>query len=103
MQTRGREFYATVIFERRDGDHFYIHSPDIPGLHLAGRNFDALQGLLEPAIRDLYWFNSKIAIDGIRLLPSLNEVNKLMKGPADLPSGGEPQHRVYEVTVNQAA
>ncbi len=66
MQPPRREFYAKVIFERRDGDHFYIHSPDIPGLHLSGRNFDELNTLLETAVKDLFWHNSEIVIDSIR-------------------------------------
>ena len=102
MQSRAREFHATVIFERRDGDHFYIHSPDVPGLHLAGRDFDELQKLLPTAIKDLYWFNSEIAIDSIRLLPSLTEVSKLMKSPAALPSG-ELERRVYAIKIKRVA
>ena len=101
MRPPGREFYATVIFERRDADHFYIHSPDIPGLHLAGRNFDELHKVLETAIKDIFWFNSEIAIDSIRWVPNLADVSTEMKSPSELPSNQE--HRVYVVKVKRAA
>lgn len=101
MQPRGREFYATVIFERRDGDHFHIHSPDVPGLHLAGRNFDELHKLLETAVKDLFWFNSEIIIDSIRWVPSLADVGKQMTSPDEPPSNQE--RRVYVVEVQRAA
>ena len=101
MQPPRREFYAEVIFERRDGDHFHIHSPDIPGLHLAGRDFDELNKLLETAVKDIFWYNSQIVIDSIRWVPNLAEVSKQMKSPDELPSGEE--RRVYVVNVQRAA
>lgn len=101
MQPPRREFYAEVIFERRDGDHFYVHSPDIPGLHLAGRNFDELNSLLETAVKDIFWFNSQIIIDSIRWVPNLAEVSKKMKSPDELPS--KEERRVYVVNVQRAA
>lgn len=101
MQPPRREFYAEVIFERRDGDHFYIHSPEIPGLHLSGRNFDDLNKLLETAIKDIFWHNSAIAIDSIRWVPSLTDVGKHMKRPDAMPAGEE--RRVYVVNVRRAA
>lgn len=100
MQSRPREFYATVIFEQRDGDHFYIHSPDVPGLHLAGRSFDELHKLLPTAIKDLYWHNSEIVIDSIRWLPNLADFSR--NGGIEPPKGGQ-ERRVYAVKVKHAA
>ncbi len=100
MQPPRREFYAEVIFERRDGDHFYIHSPHIPGLHLAGRNLDELNKLLKTAIKDIFWFNSEIVIDSVRWLPSLAEVSKQIVSSKEPPTY---ERKTCVVNVRSAA
>ncbi len=90
-----------ITFERRDGDHYHIYSRDIPGLHLAGRNLDELNALLESVIKDLFWHNSDIAIDSIRWVPSLKDVGKLARNsPNERPL---VEKKAYVVNVRHAA
>ena len=100
MQTPS-EIYVEIIFERREGNRYYIHSPHIRGLHLSGPKLEELNALLGTAIKDLLYHNSDIVIDGIRWVPSLDDVVKQIGGaPADQPS---VEKKTYVMNVQRAA
>ena len=58
-------------FERHDDGRFYIHSPDLPGLHLAGMDPDALRKDLDPVLRELLGGNANIGIERLHFFPNL--------------------------------
>jgi len=58
-------------FDRRDDGRYHIYSPDLPGLHLAGMDLDALRGDFQSAIRDLIDANVKIPIERLHFFPNL--------------------------------
>jgi len=63
-----------IIFERRQGGRYYIHSPDVRGLHLAGPRLEDLSKIVETAIKDLLWHNADIVVDRLRWVPSLDKI-----------------------------
>ena len=58
-------------FERHEDGRFYVHSPDLPGLHLAGPNPDALRGDLESALRDVLSGNANVGVERMHFFPNL--------------------------------
>ena len=58
-------------FNRRDDGRYHIHSPDLPGLHLAGMDIEALRGDFQSAIRDLIDANIKTPIERLHFFPNL--------------------------------
>lgn len=64
-----------IEFRHSDG-RCYISSPDLPGLHLAGDDMDALRAQLDTIIKDIVWHNHNNIIDKFRWIPSLNEIAK---------------------------
>jgi predicted RNase H-like HicB family nuclease len=88
------ELSVEIVFERRDGNHYHVHSPDILGLHLAGRNLEEINKLLPTAIKDLFWFNSDMVIDHIRWVPSPAYINKKID---ETPPAVEKKTYVMEV------
>jgi predicted RNase H-like HicB family nuclease len=67
------EFAVRIEFRRGDG-RCYISSPDLPGLHLAGDDLDALRNQLDTIIKDLVWHNYNRVIDKLRWIPNLDEI-----------------------------
>lgn len=67
-------------FDRRDDGRFHVHSPDLPGFHLAGMDLDALRGDFQSAIRDLIDGNIKAPIERLHFFPNLASL--INKDPA---------------------
>ena len=76
-----REFQIELLFDKRPDGLYHIHSDALPGLHLAGDDFDALRRDIEPAVKDLLKHNRNLVADEIRWVPSLDEVQQELDGP----------------------
>ena len=74
-------FAIELLFDKRRDGRFHVHSPSVPGLHLAGRDLDAIKADIEPVLRDLLLYNSKVVVDRIEWHPSLADVVKKMTDP----------------------
>lgn len=72
------EFVIQLLFDKRSDGRFHVHSPNVPGLHLAGKSIELIRGDIEPVVRDLLFYNSGMVVDQIRWVPSLDEVVKEM-------------------------
>jgi hypothetical protein len=68
-----REFAVRIEFRHGEG-RCYVSSPDLVGLHLAGPDMVALRNDLEPAIKDLIFFNLHLTIDILRFVPNLDGI-----------------------------
>jgi hypothetical protein len=77
------EFSISVLFDRAADGRYYVHSPNVTGLYLAGTNIDAIRGEIEMIVKDLLRLNHNIEADEIRWVPSLEHVVKQLKGTAD--------------------
>jgi len=79
------EFSICVLFDRAADGRYYVHSPNVTGLHLAGTgtDIDAIRGEIEMIVKDLLRLNHNIEADEIRWVPSLDHVVKQLKGTAD--------------------
>ena len=97
QQFSAGECSIELLFDRRSDGRYYVHSPDVPGLHLAGPDIDALRADVEPAVKDLLKYNRNLSVGKIRWVPSLDEVLKRLEKPAD------QRREVYLVTVDSAA
>lgn len=99
-----REFAIQLLFARRNDGRFHVHSPNVPGLHLAGRDLAAIRSDIEPIIKDLLYFNSKVIIDEIRWVPSLEEIVNRMAKPRTEPTlEPEGESSEFLVIVGRAA
>lgn len=78
-----REFSIELLFDKRPDGLYYIHSDVLPGLHLAGDDFDALRRDIEPAVKDLLFHNRKISAEEIRWVPSLDDVQAELEAPSE--------------------
>jgi hypothetical protein len=61
-------------FDRHEDGRVHIHSPDLPGLHLAGMNVDALRGDLESVLRDLLKANAAATVERLHFFPNLGSL-----------------------------
>lgn len=93
---RAPEFKIELIFEKRPDGRYYIHSSNVPGLHLAGPDLAALCADIEPAVKDLLKGNMQIDVDEVRWIPTLEEMQKHFGVPAGTKA-------VYIVTSRNAA
>jgi len=97
-------FVAQVTFVKRPDGRFHIHSPGIPGLHLAGRDLDKLRADLEPIVKELLFHNHNIVVDQLSWVPSLDDTFKKAKAhqptPLPPPKPGKPS---FFVIVGHAA
>ncbi len=84
-------FVITLFFDKRRDGRFHVHSPDVPGLHLAGRDLDAVRTDIEPVLKDILLHNSKVVVDEIQWHPSLEDVVKVMTGPPPSPDAPPPK------------
>ena len=89
---QGTEFAIELLFDQRRDGRFHVHSPNVPGFHLAGRDLQEIREDLEPVLKDLLYHNSNVIVDQIRWVPSLEEVVKRMEGatPSPEPKPGKP-------------
>jgi hypothetical protein len=77
------EFSIRVLFDRSADGRYYVHSPNVIGLHLAGTDIDLIRREIETIVKDLLLLNHQITADEIRWVPSLDHVVKQLKGNAD--------------------
>ena len=75
-------FAIQLYFDQRRDGRVHVHSPNVPGLHLAGHDLDTIRGDIEPVLRDLLLLNSKLVIEEIQWVPSLEEIVTRMEGRA---------------------
>ena len=95
------EFLIQLLFDKKRDGRIHVHSPSVPGLHLAGDDLEAIRGDIEPAVRDLLLHNSRVVVDKIRWVPSLEEVVRQMAVPG---AGRKPkQEAKYLVVMAHAA
>jgi len=78
------EFSIELLFDQRSNGRYFIHSPHVPGLRLAGPDLEALCADIEPAVKDLLQRNRKLAVESIRWVPSIDEVLKEFDRPAQI-------------------
>jgi hypothetical protein len=97
-QVSAREFAIELLFDQRSDGRCYVHSPSIPGLHLAGPDLGALREDVEPAVKDLLHLNRGISVAAIRWVPSLDEVFERLSAPEH-----DPSKATYVVTIAPAA
>ena len=90
------EFSICILFEKNKDGRYYVHSPNVIGLHLAGTDVALIRQEIETVVKDLLWFNHKIIADQIRWVPSLDHVMKQLDGDADDAPG---QQETYLVKV----
>lgn len=74
VMAKAREFALKLLVERKEDGRFCISSPNLPGLHLAGKDLDKIRSDLAPVIKDLLYFNSDFIADKIKWVPSLEQV-----------------------------
>jgi hypothetical protein len=77
------EFQIELLFEKRSDGVYKVRSPSLPGLYLASEDFDALREDIEPAVKDLLYYNKSIQVENIRWVPSLDEAQQEMTKPHD--------------------
>lgn len=68
------EFSIQLLFDQKSDGRYFIHSPHVPGLRLAGFDLEALRADIEPAVKDLLFHNRNLAVESIRWVPSIDEV-----------------------------
>jgi hypothetical protein len=95
------EFAIELVFTKRRNGRCYVHSPSIPGLHLAGSDLELIRADIEPSVKDLLLHNSGIVVDQIRWVPSLEQITQSIKDdtPPSQPPPGKP---TYLVIVGRA-
>ncbi|HKO10122.1 MAG TPA: hypothetical protein VJ487_20630 [Alphaproteobacteria bacterium] len=72
--TAAKEFMIQILFKKSGDGRFHVHSPDLAGLHLAGRDLATIRADLEPIVKDLLFYNSNVIADKIRWVPRLEEI-----------------------------
>lgn len=92
------EFSIQLLFDQKSDGRYFIHSPQVPGLRLAGFDLDALQADIEPAIKDLLLHNRNLTIESIRWVPSIDEVLEELEQPEK-----KDNKQTYLVTLSGAA
>jgi hypothetical protein len=80
--TKPTGFVIQLLFDQRMDGRFHVHSPDVPGLHLAGPNLDEIRPDIEPVLKDILFHNSDVVVDKIDWYPSLEDVVKQMTSSA---------------------
>src|SRR5438128_3129922 len=85
------EFSICVHFDKAEDGRYYVHSPNVIGLHLAGTDIDLIRREIETIVKDLLLLNHQITANEIRWVPSLDHVVKQLKGDAGTcPRGKKP-------------
>jgi len=74
-----QEFGIQLFYDKRPDGRYHIHSPNIPGLHVAGSDLDEIKVDVEPLVIDLLFHNSGIVVDTIQWVPSLEDMVSHMK------------------------
>lgn len=76
-----RDIAIQLLFEKHSDGRYFIKSVDVPGLHLAGMDFAALQADLEPVVKDLLFHNLGFAAESVTWVPSLEDAKKMLDKP----------------------
>ena len=92
------EFSIELLFDQRSDGRYFVHSPHVPGLRLAGPDLEALCADIEPAVKDLLLHNRKLAVESIRWVPSIDEVLEQFDLPAQI-----DKRATYVVRLSGAA
>lgn len=95
--TKPTEISLDVFFEKHSDGRYFVRCYDLPGFHLAGSDWELLRADIEPVIKDLLWYNSEIAVDTMRWVPSLSDVAHQLHQP---PPEGKA---TYIVSLKHAA
>ncbi|HXQ53391.1 MAG TPA: hypothetical protein VN802_20025 [Stellaceae bacterium] len=95
-------FVIQLLFDKRKDGRFHVHSPDVPGLHLAGDDIDAIRADVEPVLKDVLLHNAKVVVDTIHWHPSLEDVVKTIAGPPSAPDA-PPAKTNFLLIVGHAA
>jgi len=74
-------FVIELFFEKKGDGRFYVQSPNLAGLHLAGRDIETIRADIEPIVKDLLLYNSKFHADEIVWVPSLEQITHAVTGP----------------------
>jgi predicted RNase H-like HicB family nuclease len=96
------EFAIELLFDKSRDGRFHVHSPNVPGLHLAGYDLAAIRADIEPIVKDLLYHNSGVIVDHIRWVPSLEELIRQIMGPPPPPEP-QPGKATYLVITGRAA
>jgi|SRR5208282_2781117 len=97
-----KEFMIQILFKKSGDGRFHVHSPDLAGLHLAGRDLTTIRADLEPIVKELLFHNSHVIADKIRWVPSLEEVVRQMTQPLSAPKQ-QPGEQNFLVITGRAA
>ena len=92
------EFSIQLLFDQMSDGRYFIHSPHVPGLRLAGFNLEALRADIEPAVKDLLFHNRNLHVESIRWVPSINEVLEELERPEE-----KDNKQTYLVKLSGAA
>jgi predicted RNase H-like HicB family nuclease len=92
------DYRIELLFDKKTDGRFHIHSPSVPGLHLAGRDLKALIADIEPAVKDLLLSNKKIKAEHVRWVPPLDEIHKRLTEP-----DGKEVREIFVVQVTSQA
>ena len=79
-------FVIQLLFDKRRDGRFHVHSPHVPGFHLAGRDADAIRADVEPVLKDLLLHNAGMVVDEIEWHPSLEDMVGILTGKKPPPS-----------------
>lgn len=96
-----REFRLRLLFEKKRDGRFYVCSPDLAGLHLAGSDLDKIRADLEPVIKELLFFNSDFVADTIKWVPSFDQAMHNVKQSLS-PPRGQPAEEIFVITGRAA-
>ena len=92
------EFSIQLLFDQMSDGRYFIHSPHVPGLRLAGFNLEALRADIEPAVKDLLFHNRNLNVESIRWVPSIDEVLEELERPKE-----KDNKQTYLVKLSGAA
>lgn len=71
-----------IFYEKHSDGRYYIKSNDVPGLHLAGTNFSALQSDLDVVVKDLLLHNLGFAAESVTWVPSPDDAKQMLDRPS---------------------
>jgi len=96
------EFFIQVLFQKDTDGRVRVRSPQLAGLHLAGKDLDTILADLNPIVKDLLYHNSNFIADEIRWVPSLEEALRPMRDSV-IPHAPHPEKESLLVITARAA
>lgn len=97
-----REFIIQILFEKDRDGRVHVHSPQVAGLHLAGRDLNVIRADLEPILKDLLFHNLDFVADKVRWIPSLEEVVRVMTTKSASPEQHAHEQKFLMITERAA-